>query len=343
MFAQLGWSPYRSTLCQIVINAADLLKPLADLFRSRLLSIDLLGTDDTPVTLLTPGQGEGSRTARLWLYRGPCAVPYNAFAFTNSREREGPDRYLETFRGILSADCYSGYVNIEQVSGGRIRFSACLSHARRKLFQAREQQPLVSSAMLAVIVRLYEIEDRGRVLSDAARLELRQQESVPLMARLRQLLDSAEAARVLPKSRFGEALAYLRNHWSAFQVYLSDGRIPIDNNDTERDLRRVALGRKNWLFLGSLESGERTATILSVLASAHRHDLDEWSYLRDVLQRLATGGTADLSDLLPDIWKQAHPQHVRAFRVAEKQARAENRRFQRARRRLQERTKSSPT
>ena len=158
------------------------------------------------------------------------------------------------------------------------------------------------------------------------------------------LLDSAAAARVLPKSKFGEALGYLRNHWPAFQVYLEDGRVPIDNNDVERDLRRIAVGRNNWLFIGSEQAGERTATILTIMASAHRHDLDVWAYVRDALERLARGRAAAggdvnqidpriLESLLPDVWAQSHPESIRTFRANEKEQRAERRRFKRAERR----------
>jgi hypothetical protein len=314
------------------------------LFRQRVLASEILGTDDTPVTLLTPREGDGSRKARFWLYRGRDAAPYDVFAFTDNRTRAGPDQFLEPFRGILSGDCYSGYVNIEQVTKGRIKFSACLAHGRRYVFNAREQQPVLASQMLAVIRRLYDIEDRGRTMDDAARLELRQRESVPLMSQLRTLLDSEAATRVLPKSKFGEALHYLRNNWDAFQVYLHDGRVPIDNTDVERDLRRIAIGRNNWLFLGSPMAGERTATIFTIVASGHRHDLDVWAYLRDVLEKLAYGraaaggdvGAIDaavLQSLLPDVWAKSHPESIRTFRVDEKQRRAETRRFKRAQRR----------
>ena len=334
MWAQSGWSPSRSTLGQIVTVSAGLFLPLADLMRQRILATSVLGTDDTPVTLLTPGVGGGSREARFWLYRGRDAAPYNVFAFTDSRAREGPDRFLETFHGIITGDCYSGYVNIEKVTRGRIRFSACLAHARRKIFESREQQPALSSQILALMGELYDVEDRARTLDDAGRLALRQQESMPVMARLRAVLDGEAAKNVLPKSRFGEALGYLRNHWEAFQLYLQDGRLPIDNNDVERDHRRIAIGRKNWLFLGSEDAGDRTATILTIVGSAHRHDLDVWAYLRDVLERLARG-TTDLDALLPDVWKAAHPEHVRTFREQEKQERADARRYRRARRRQQ--------
>jgi hypothetical protein len=138
---------------------------------------------------------------------------------------------------------------------------------------------------------------------------------------------------LLPKSKLAGAINYLRNHWEDFKRFLSDGRLPIDNNDAERDLRRIAVGRKNWLFVGSHEGGDRTAVILTVIASAHRHDLDVWAYLRDVLQRLAAGED-DLDSLLPDVWKAAHPDHVRTFREEEKDRRADDRRYRRAKRRI---------
>jgi transposase len=339
MWAQSGWSPSRSTLGQIVATSAELLAPLAEWLQQRVLASPVLGTDDSPITLLTPGVGDGSRQARFWLYRGRDTAPFNVFAFTDSRVREGPDRFLESFTGTLTGDCYSGYVNIEKVTHGRIRFAACLAHARRKIFEARELQPVLSSQILALFGELYDLEDLGRPLDESGRLALRQRDSVPVMARLRAVLDSPAAGRVLPKSRFGEALAYLRNHWGAFQLYLQDGRLPIDNNEVERDLRRIALARKNWLFVGSEDAGDRTATILSVISSAHRHDLDVWAYLRDVLEQLARG-TRDLPALLPDVWKTTHPEHVRTFRAQEKEERAAASRYRRAQRRQAEGTSS---
>ena len=337
MWAQSGWSPSRATLGQIVATSAELFVPLAELFRQRVLSSSVLGTDDSSITLLTPGVGAGSRQARFWLYRGRETVPYNVFAFTDSRERAGPDRFLESFTGTLTGDCYSGYVNIEKVTQGRIRFAACLAHARRKVFDARELQPVLSSHLLALFGELYDIEDRARALDAASRLALRQCESVPVMARLWAVLESPAAVRVLPKSRFGEALAYLRNHRDAFHLYLQDGRLPIDNNEVEREMRRIALARKNWLFVGSEDAGDRTAIILSVISSAHRHDLDVWAYLHDALEQLARG-TTDLPSLLPDRWKVTHPEHVRTFREQEKEHRAAERRYRRAARRQTART-----
>jgi transposase len=333
--AQLGWVPSRSTLSQIIANAAELLRPLYLLETQRILASAVLNTDDTPVTLLTPGQGAGSRQARFWIYRsnqvGAC---YDAFAFTDDRTRAGPDEFLKDFQGTICGDCYSGYVNIEDVTGGRIVFSACNAHARRYVHNAREQQPQLSSQVLALYGALYDIEERGSRLDDVARLLLRRRESVPLMRQLETLLDSPLARGLLPKSKLGIAIGYLRNHWDALTRFLSDGRLPIDNNEAERALRRIAVGRKNWLFVGCHEGGERSAVILTVIASAHRHDLDVWAYLRDILERLAKGETA-LEQLLPDLWKASHPQQVRTFREEEREQRGENRRYQAAKRRLE--------
>jgi transposase len=334
-FAQLGWAPSRSTLSQIVANSADLLRPLAMLETRLILASGVVNTDDTPVTLLTPREGKGSRKARFWIYRSrqPGGL-YDAFAFTDNRSRAGPDEFLKDFQGTICGDCYSGYVNIEDVTDGRIAFSACNAHARRYVWNSREQQPELSSQILAVYRALYDIEERGSRLDAVSRLLLRRRASVPLMRQLELLLESPLAKGLLPKSKLGKAIGYLRNNWEALKRFLSDGRLPIDNNDAERDLRRIAVGRKNWLFVGSRDGGDRAAVILTVIASAHRHDLDVWAYLRDVLERLALG-ESHLEELLPDVWKAAHPQHVRTFREEERECRAENRRYRAAKRRLE--------
>ena len=334
-FAQLGWAPNRSTLCQIVINSTELLRPLAGLEIERILAASVIHTDDTEVTLLTPGEGKGSRKARFWIYRSnESGAKYDGFAFTNSRARAGPDEFLKSFRGTICGDCYSGYVNIEEVTGGRIAFSACNTHARRYVFNAREQHVELSSEIVALYRMLYDVEERGRRLDPVERLHMRRRESVPLMKRIEFLIHSPAALKLLPKSKLGQAIGYLRNNWDALKRFLSDAYLPIDNNQAEHALRRIAAGRKNWLFVGSENGGERAAVILTVIASAHRHDLDVWAYLRDVLERLAKG-EQNLEELLPDVWKASHPEHVRNFRDEERQHRADDRRYRNAKRRIE--------
>ena len=225
--AQLGWAPNRSTLCQIAVNSAELLRPLAMLETDRVVSPWVVNTDDTEVRLLTPGKDKGSRKARLWIYRSnEEQARYDVFAFTSSRARAGPDEFLKDFHGTICGDCYSGYVNIESVTDGRITFSACNAHARRYVHNAREQDAELSSQVLALYRMLYDIEERASRLDPVARLLLRRRESVPLMQRMETLINSPSAMQLLPKSKLGQALSYMRNNWEALKRFLSDAQLP---------------------------------------------------------------------------------------------------------------------
>ena len=355
-FAGSGWTPARSTLLNLLTATAFVIRPLAEFFKQTILASPILGTDDTRVTLLLPqdipkpvdgdrksqrihevfgealAEGKPSVTARMWAYRS-VTVPLNVFDFTVSRHRDGPDAFLATYAGKLMADCYSGYQGIELRSGGLIQRGACVTHARRKVFEAREAYPLESSLLLAKFQQLYDLEDRAKTFSVEERLQLRQEEEEPIWSSMRAWLGSEAVARVLPKSKFAEALGYLRNHWDPLRLYLTDGRMPMDNNDTEQLMKQVAVGRKNWLFVGSVAAGERAADFLTLVSSAIRNDLDVWAYTKNVLDQLLAGST-DYHSLRPDIWKEAHPEAVRAYRVQERRDRAERQRFHRAQRRI---------
>jgi len=314
-------------------------------------------TDETRVTLLVPptipevdandpksqrthevlseaaAAGRRSVSARMWAYRG-VNIPLNLFDFTVSRHRDGPDLMLAGYAGTLLADCYSGYQGISLRSDGRIRRAACNAHARRKVFDAREAYPLESSVVLAKYQQLYDIEDRVRSASAEERLALRQSESVAIWQSLGEWLESKPATDVLPKSKLGEALGYLRNHWEPLQTYLNDGRVPMDNNEVEQLMKQVAIGRKNWLFIGSVPAGDRAADFLTLVSSAVRNDLDVWAYLKDVLDRLLTGET-DYAACRPDVWRREHPEAIRSYRVTERRDRADRKQYRRAvRRRL---------
>jgi hypothetical protein len=252
-----------------------------------------------------------------------------------SRHRDGPDEFLVAggFVGKLLGDCYSGYQGITLRSGSRIVRAACNAHARRKIFDAREHRPLLSSQFLAAYQELYDIEERGKFLSAGEREELRSLEAHPVWQRMRQLLDGPAASGVLPKEKFSEALGYLRNQWDALQVYLSDGRLPIDNNETEQLMKQVAIGRKNWLFLGSVAAGERMADLMTLVSSALRNGLDVWAYVKDVLDQLLAG-SADYASLRPDRWAASHPDAVRTYRADERRDRAAAQHSRRAHRRV---------
>ena len=346
-FAGSGWMPGRSTLLNIAGAAAEVIEPLVNHFREEVIRSGLLGTDETRVTLLLPAEipapVEGDQksqrihevftqarkedrpsiSARMWAYRG-LQVPLNVFDFTVSRHRDGPDAFLvdSGFAGTLMADCYSGYQGLSLRSNSRIRRAACVAHARRKVFEARENHPLLSSLFLAQFRELYDVEDRAQAMTASDRYALRQSEALPVWQRMRELLDGEAVSRLLPKDKFFEALGYLRNHWDALQVYLDDGRLPIDNNDVEQLMKQVAIGRKNWLFIGSIAAGARAADLLTLVSSAVRNDLDVWAYVKDVLDRLLAGST-DYASLRPDNWGAAHPEFIRKYRQEERRDRAD--------------------
>lgn len=355
-FAGSGWTPTRSTLLNILIAAELVLRPMAEYYRQYALTSEGLGCDDTPITLIVPSvlpaivaddprsqrihevlskaqeQDRPSISARMWAYR-PFDLLVNVFDFTISRHRDGPDEVLENYAGVLMGDCWSGFQKIELRSDARIHRAACWAHARRKVFEGRSSHPQQASVILAMMRELYDIEDRGKPLSPEERLALRQRESVPVLARIRAFLDSDALTRVLPKSVFAEALGYMRNHWDALNVYVSDGRMPIDNNDVEQLMKQVAIGRKNWMFLGSVEAGVRAATLMTIISTALRNDLDVWAYVKDLLDQLLAGCT-DYESLRADVWKQSHPEAVRQYRTDERRDQADRKQFHRAQRRL---------
>ncbi len=253
-------------------------------------------------------------------------------SFTVSWHRDGPAQMLADFSGTLVADCYSGYEGIALGSNGRIRRAACSSHARRKVFDAKDAYPVESSLVLAKFQQLYDIEDQANGMSPGERAALRQSAAAKVWDSLDEWLRSDAAARVLPKSKFGEALGYIRNQWKPLQTYLSDGRVPLDNNEVEQLMKQVALGRKNWLFIGSVPAGQRAADFITLVSSAWRNDLDVWSYIKDVLDRLLAGET-DYAALRPDVWRHTHPEAIREYRVSERRDRADRKQYRRAARR----------
>jgi transposase len=265
-FAGSGWMAGRSTLLNSLVGAAFVIRPLIEHFKHVLLADGLTATDDTRLTLLIPPslpqviegdakskrihevlsqaikQGEPSVTAHMWVYRG-IMLPINVFDFTVSHHRDGPERFLANYQGVLLGDCYSGYQRITLDSAGDIARAACNAHARRKVLDGRDGYPAEASVLLALHQQLYDLEDRAKPMSPEERLALRQQEGVPIWNRLSEVLESAPITQLLPKSKLAQAVNYMKNHWDALQFYLSDPRVPIDNNESEQLMKQIALGR----------------------------------------------------------------------------------------------------
>jgi transposase len=297
IFARNGFEIGRATQSVWCGDAADLVRPLYDLMVGRVLASHVVATDDTVMPMLAPGK---TRQARMWVYVGDVHHPYNVFHFTNGRGRDGPVSFLRDYKQVLLADAYGGYDGV--VVGNDITRAGCWAHARRKFVDAEKAHPAIAAEAVALIRRLYAIEDRAKAMGGQARLTLRQQESAPLLAAFKDRL-FAWREQVLPKHPMAQAIGYTLNQWLELNVFAADGAVPIDNNVSEREMKRIVLNRKNSLFVGN-ERGGRTFAILSSLTSTcRRHDVDPQRYLTQLLTNLPATPMSQLDQWLPDRWK----------------------------------------
>lgn len=312
----------RSTIYDWLSGVADLCGPLYQLMKQQVLASKVIHTDDTQVKLIDNSL-RSTRLARFWAYLGDANHPYAVYDFTEDRTRAGPVTFLKGFSGYLQADAYGGYDGIylsssddsssekadpaQQPVDQRIVEVACWAHCRRYWHKAREQDPARAHHVLAVISQLYEIERATADQTSEFRQSQRSEHAAPLLSGLETWLDEQS---FLPKSLIGKAATYTRNQWTALNRYVEDGDLSIDNNQAERAMRPVAIGRKNWLFVGSPIAGQRAATLMSLIATCKNNAVEPWAYLKDILTRLATRPTGDdLQSLLPDRWLSANPTH----------------------------------
>lgn len=309
IYAREGVELARSTLADWVGQAAALMDPLVEALRAHVFAGDRLHGDDTPVPVLDPGRGR-TKQGRLWVYvrdgrpAGDTETP-PAVCYFYSPDRKGthPQAHLAGFSGVLHADGHAGFNDLYRArapdGSPRVREAACWSHARRKVFDLAAAGPApVAEEMLRRIAELYVIEARIRGAPPDERRRVRQAEAGPKIEALKIWIED-QLARLPGKSVTAQALRYALSRWAALNRYIDDGRIEIDNNTAERAIRPVALGRKNWLFAGSDEGGQRAAGILSLIETAKLNGLDPERYLRDVLTRIADHPIKKIADLLP--------------------------------------------
>jgi transposase/uncharacterized coiled-coil protein SlyX len=301
IFVRHGLDLSRSTLCDWMRACADLLSPLYTLLVAEVLQSAVVHTDDTVVPVLD-GSRDRTRQARLWVYSGDKQHPHNVFDYTASRSRDGPAAFLKDFKGYLQADAFGGYDGI--YAGGQIVEVCCHAHARRKFYEARTTDAARSAAALGWYRELYALEADIKDLKDEERHHVRQERSLPLLASFHTWLEEQRAV-VLPKSPLGQAVQYALNQWAALVRYTEDGRLSIDNNVSEREMKRIAIGRKNWLFAGSDRGGETAAVLYTVTSTCTRHGVDAFVYLEEVLRRLPSCPATGLVELLPDRWAAA--------------------------------------
>ena len=307
VYAREGVDLDVSTLADWVGAAAATLMPLVEAIRGHVFAGERIHADDTTVPVLAKGK---TRTGRLWTYvrddrpfAGPDP-PAAVFFYSRDRGGEHPQQHLAGFAGLMQADAYAGFNRLYEANrqGGPIVEAACWAHARRKFFDlARISQAPIASEAVARIDALFAIEREINGLASPQRVGVRTERSRPLVAALETWLRE-QRARLSKNSDTGKAIEYSLKRWTALTRFLDDGRLCMTNNAAERELRAIAVGRRNWTFAGSDEGGRRAAALYTLIATAKLNDIDPQAWLADVLARMLDYPAKRIGDLLPWNW-----------------------------------------
>src|ERR1700723_503135 len=307
IFARQGFEISRATQSVWGGDVADLVEPLYHLMADRVRASHVVATDDT----IMPMQNKDKvANARMWVYVGDEAQPYNVFDFTMDRGRDGPKRFLKDYQQVLLADGYAGYNGV--VVGNAITRAGCWAHMKRKIIDAEKSAPEIAREAVQRVRALYAVERKGKDASVEVRLKLRREQSAPLLAELQDRLLQWKQ-QLLPKHPMAEAINYALGQWNELNVFCSDGAVPIDNNVSEREMKRVVLNRKNSLFVGNVRGGRTAAILASLTSSCRRHEMDPQLYITQLLMNLPQTRMSELSDWLPDQWKIRHLARIATF------------------------------
>ncbi len=304
IFAHAGVAIPRSTLAEWIGICGVQVQPLVDALRDRLLDEGVLHADETPVPMLAPGKKKKTHKAQIWAY---TSTPFSdleavVYDFTPGRAGRHAREFLGDWKGQLVCDDYSGYK--AGFDKGIIEIG-CLAHARRKFVELHiAGKSQIAGQAVEYIKQLYKVEHEARDLTADERQRLRQDRSQPIAEALYNWMQT-QRLKVPEGTAIANALDYSLKRWAALTRYLDDGAIPIDNNRVENLIRPWALGRKNWLFAGSLRSGRRAAAIMSLIQSARLNGHEPYAYLKDVLARLPTQKASAIDELLPHNWQPA--------------------------------------
>jgi transposase len=295
------WLP-RQNLAHWMEVAADWLKPIYQHIRTGVMAGGYVQVDETPLRFLAPGHGK-TKTGYLWTTSRPGGDV--VFHWETSRAASCLDNVLPVdFKGTVQCDGYSAYPSFARRKE-HIRLAACWAHCRRKLHEAREQDPRRAAWLLRQIVHLYRIERKLRDNRSGPRLRaaVRAHQARPIYQRLYRALTGLKLKRrYLPRTGMGLAVDYILNLWPLLGVYLDDGRIEIDQNLCENAIRPTALGKRNWLFIGHAEAGERSAILYTIVECCRRRGLDPYAYLHHVLTRLPFARNWQIAELTPEAW-----------------------------------------
>jgi len=302
-FARLGVPIPRSTICGWMAAVAMILRCIYERMKVELVKSRIIATDDTPVKVQDRTKKRNIKRGHEWVFMGDAEHPVNLFHYTEGRSRAGPRKFIPDFKGFLQGDCFSGNRALCAELGAT--FVACRAHDRRYYKKAQPNNKQLCTEMLDMYAELFEVEQTARnlQLSKEDVVSLRQQESVPILTKMKSWLDK-QVISALPSSSFGKAITYSLNNWDALNNFLLDGDLRIDNNLCEQQMKTFATGRKGWYFFGSDEAGEHASIMLSILSTCLRNGVEPGAYLLDVLQRLTINPDCDIEELLPHRWKQ---------------------------------------
>jgi len=297
----------RKTVTDALLAAGELLRPVVGAQAAELLRGNYVQVDETTVPVQTGEKTGRNHQGYFWEYSEPGGRV--VFDFQMGRGRAGPAAFLKGFRGTVQCDGYAAYDDL----GDDLLFAGCLAHARRGFYEAAKLAPLNPRPpeILATMGRLYAVEETARRtgLNPAQRLALRQTESVPIMAALKDRL-VAIRQEIPPGGKLAQACDYALSQWSRLEVFLTNGTVEIDNNWCEGAMRPLALGRKNWLHLGSEQAGPKVAAIASIVETCRRLDINLRAYLKDILPTLGGWPINRVAELTPTAWKAARQKVV---------------------------------
>lgn len=311
IYKRYGFSVPRQNLVRWVERVAHWIKPIYLHMRMELLEGDYLQVDETPIQYCDPDYGE-RKSRKGWLCAYSRPRDNVCFKWSVSRAYEPTTSHFKEFEGVVQSDAYQPYITFA-AGNESVELAACWAHARRKFFDCKDSHPRECGVYLKLVARLYAVEQEIRErrtcqknFDDEDALNLRKEKSANTHARIRRVLIILRQ-NCLPQSGLGKACDYSLRIWEHLSTYLSHGRVEIDNNLMENAIRPTAIGKKNWLFVGHPEAGERAAILYSILISCQRLDVDPATYLRDLLGRdLPNMPKEQLAELTPANWKKSN-------------------------------------
>lgn len=298
----------RQTLSCLYMKTADILKPLYDLMVKDILSRKIIFTDDTSVRMLMPGAGKTKKTY-MWVYvGGGGGPPFRVFDFTIERTGDCPKSFLRNFKGYVHADAFNGYDLI--FGSDDISECSCWMHVRRRYIDSEDAPVVLRKKVLRLIRNIYRyeraIKKKDREKDRDFILKVRREKIEPVIDEIFSVTaDALKTGQVLPKSNFADAISYMHNLGDTLKTFLEDPYLSPDNGESERALRPLTVGRKNWLFAGSENGGEATAILLSIIQTCRVMKINPSVYIEDVLRRINGHPHNQLEELLPGNWEPA--------------------------------------